>query len=124
MQPATREWVKKAEADYRAATREALARAHDLVCFLCQQCSEKYLKAILQERGRHIPFTHDLWNLVQLVAPLHPQVTSFGPRLRSLTDSAAKYRYPGASATARQARAALRIAREARVLLRGALGLK
>ncbi len=124
MRPATREWVKKAEADIRAASREARARAHDLVCWLCQQCAEKYLKALLQEHGRHVPFTHDLWHLAELVAPLCPQVTSLRPGLGSLTDSAVKYRYPGASATARQARAALRIAREARLLLRGALCMK
>ena len=124
MKRVTREWVRKAEADFKAAKREARARAHDFVCFLCQQCAEKYIKALLQENAVHVPHTHDLWHLAQLAAPLCPVLASMAPGLRSLTDSAVKYRYPGASATARQAREAMRLAVDARKILRGALGLK
>ena len=53
MKRLTREWVRKAEADYRAA--ELLDRGsdplHDQACFHCQQCAEKYLKALLEEAG-------------------------------------------------------------------------
>ena len=47
MKPITGEWVEKAEADVRSARRELRVRDHpnyDLVCFLSQQCAEKYLK--------------------------------------------------------------------------------
>jgi HEPN domain-containing protein len=48
MKTLTREWVRKAEADYVMAS--ALSRlvppVHDGVCFHCQQCAEKYLKLL------------------------------------------------------------------------------
>ncbi len=51
MKRATREWVRKAEKDYRFAERNAHSREpfHDQLCFLCQQASEKYLKALQEE---------------------------------------------------------------------------
>ncbi len=62
MKRLTKEWVRKAEADYRAAGN--LDRGSDplpdQVCFLCQQCAEKYLKALLEELGLTVPRTHVL----------------------------------------------------------------
>ena len=53
MKRTTREWVNKAEADYRAAGRlhRGSDPLHDIVCFHCQQCAEKYLKGLLEELG-------------------------------------------------------------------------
>lgn len=54
MKPITREWVKKAEKDWVAAQvlhRQRKETQHDLVCFLSQQCAEKYLKARLKHAG-------------------------------------------------------------------------
>ena len=48
----TQEWVEKAEGDWTSAGREVLVQDnpnYDLICFLCQQCVEKYLKGNLQE---------------------------------------------------------------------------
>jgi hypothetical protein len=57
MKPATAEWVKKAEGDFKAAG-QILRRRKDIVpdaaCFFCQQSVEKYLKARLIEAG--VPF--------------------------------------------------------------------
>jgi HEPN domain-containing protein len=55
----TAEWVAKAEAEYEgaAALKRRQNPLHDLVCFLCQQSAEKYLKAILQEAGVAFPKT-------------------------------------------------------------------
>ena len=54
MKPTTREWVKKAENDFKVASL-ILRRRKDVVpdaaCFFCQQCIEKYLKARLLEAG-------------------------------------------------------------------------
>src|SRR5262249_34403281 len=49
----TREWVRKAEADYLAARKLARGSVplHDQSCFLFQQPTEKYLKALLEELG-------------------------------------------------------------------------
>jgi len=59
MKRLTAEWVRKAETDFLAAA--ALADAspplHDAVCFHCQQCAEKYLKALLQESAAPVPRT-------------------------------------------------------------------
>ncbi len=62
MKRATREWVEKAEGDFAVAGREPAAPApvFDAVCFHAQQCVEKYLKALLQDRGIDFPRTHDL----------------------------------------------------------------
>ena len=54
MKQATREWVKKAEEDYLAALDLARRRKvllHNSVCFHCEQCAEKYLKARVKEAG-------------------------------------------------------------------------
>ncbi len=57
MKPLTREWVDKAEGDRSTAQRELRVRKSpnfDAVCFHAQQCAEKYLKALLQERAAAI----------------------------------------------------------------------
>jgi HEPN domain-containing protein len=52
MKPETLEWVEKAEGDWKVAQREigSTDPVHNVVCFLAQQCSEKYLKAFLEEQ--------------------------------------------------------------------------
>ena len=75
MKSLTREWIKKAEEDFVAAER--LAHIHktpvwNVVCFHCQQCMEKYLKACLQEKERDIPRTHNLSLLLELLLPEEP----------------------------------------------------
>jgi HEPN domain-containing protein len=60
------EWVRVAEADYEAALALAKPRKNFLyqsVCFHCQQCAEKYLKAFLQKHGTEPPRIHSLLNL-------------------------------------------------------------
>ena len=80
------EWVRKAEDDYIAATRLRRGRTplHDIVCFHCQQCAEKYLKALMQELGLHIPKTHDLDNLLSILLPHHPSIAPIQPDLSVL----------------------------------------
>jgi HEPN domain-containing protein len=54
MKPQTAEWVEKAEGDWNAARQLNRVRKdpnYDGVCFHCQQCVEKYLKARLEEAG-------------------------------------------------------------------------
>jgi HEPN domain-containing protein len=67
----TAQRVLKAEEDIEAA-RSLVAQAkppRDIVCFHCQQAAEKYLKALLQELGLSIPYTHDLEELLDLLVP-------------------------------------------------------
>ncbi len=59
----TAEWVAKAEGDWNAAQQLNRVRKnpnYDGVCFHCQQCAEKYLKARLIEAGIAFARTHDL----------------------------------------------------------------
>jgi HEPN domain-containing protein len=57
MKKTTKEWVKKAEADYDYAVEGSQSKKplHDGVCFHCQQCAEKYLKGQGQLQLRRCP---------------------------------------------------------------------
>src|ERR1700730_14181122 len=83
MKRATRAWVRKAEGDWRVAQREAAAAdpVRDAVCFHCQQCAEKYLKAFLQELGLSIARIHDLERLLADLLPHDATLKSLRPRL-------------------------------------------
>jgi HEPN domain-containing protein len=126
MKTATAEWVEKAEGDFRSAQRELRVRSrpnHDLMCFLSQQCAEKYLKGLLTEAS--IPFRriHDLEELLDALLPIAPQLEAFRKGLASLTDHAVDFRYPGESATKEVAKAAFANCRAVRKEIRGILGL-
>jgi HEPN domain-containing protein len=126
MKRLTREWVKKAEADFVSAVR--LARQdvplHDQVCFHCQQAAEKYLKALMAELGLAIPRSHNLVALLPLLSPHHGTLRSLRRGLDFLTRFAVDTRYPGESANKRQAVAALRWAERVRDVCRRLLGIR
>ena len=101
MKPLTKEWVEKAEGDFRTADRELKVEQSpnfDAVCFHTQQCVEKYLKARLQEADIPFPKMHDLTALLTLLYPVEPDWEAFRPDLATLTDFAVEVRYPGFSA--------------------------
>jgi HEPN domain-containing protein len=126
MKRMTREWVRKAEGDYRLANK--LARGsdqfYDQRCFLCQQAVEKYLKALLEELGQPILRTHVLRDLLSLLLPHHHSLRPFLRGLNFLTRFAVGTRYPGDNATKRQAEAALRWAERVRMEARALLGIR
>ena len=63
------EWVDKAEADCAVALhRRRQEPLPDVVCYHCQQCVEKYLKAYLIAQGITPPRIHDLEDLLNLCA--------------------------------------------------------
>ena len=126
MKRVTREWVDKAEADFRGARTLARSRPplHDLVCFHCQQCAEKYLKALLEELGIAVAKTHDLEQLLSVLLPYHPTLRSIKRGLDSLTDFAVDTRYPRVRASKRQAASALRRAEHVRTAARALLGIR
>jgi HEPN domain-containing protein len=127
MKPATREWVKKAENDFKVAT-QILRRRKDIVpdaaSFFCQQCVEKYLKARLVEAGIAFPRTHDLLQLLNLCVSVEPLWSPYAKVVDAMTDYAVDFRYPGHSATLREARTALKHCRSMRAEVRRSLGLK
>jgi HEPN domain-containing protein len=121
----TAQWIRKAEEDIEAARSLAANEKpkRDAVCFHCQQSAEKYLKALLQERGAIVPRTHDLQDLLDLLLPADTTLGLLRRGLASLTRYAVEYRYPGLRARTREMRSALRIAERVRIELRTRLGL-
>ncbi len=120
MKRATREWVDKAEGDYAVAGRELAAPSpvFDAVCFHAQQCAEKYLKALLQERGVDFPHTHDLVALAARAEGVVGALASLRDELALLTTFAVAARYPGASTNGADAEAAMEAAGRIRGVLR------
>ena len=127
MKPTTREWVKKAENDFKVASL-ILRRRKDVVpdaaCFFCQQCIEKYLKARLLEAGIAFPRTHDLLQLLNACVQIEPLWSTYAKVVDAMSDYAVDFRYPGHSATSREAKVALRHCEALRAEVRHALGLK
>jgi HEPN domain-containing protein len=126
MKKLTREWVKKAEADYRVAVKLGRGREpfHDQLCFHCQQSAEKYLKALMEELGLVVPRTHNLVALLPLLTPHHASLRSLRRGLTFLTDFAVDPRYPTVNASKRQAKASLRWIERVRKECRTLLGIK
>ena len=125
MKVATRAWVRKAEADYRAARKLARGREQfpDQVCFSCQQTSEKYLKALLEELALPVPKTHDLDELLKRLTPHYAGLRRIRRGLTFLSNFAVASRYPGYNATRRQAESAWRWAGRVRSMCRELLGI-
>jgi HEPN domain-containing protein len=110
MKKLTAEWVAKAEADWQGVRKLARAKPPllDLACFHCQQTAEKYMKALLQEQGLVIPYTHDLEILFGLLLPHYPDIKRCRRGLDQLSRYAGAYRYPGMHADLRNLNAATR----------------
>ena len=111
MKPLTRDWIKKAENDFKVAS-QILRRRKDIVpdagCFFCQQSVEKYLKARLIEAGIVFPRTHDLLQLLNLCVQVEPLWSAYSKVVDSMSDYAVDFRYPGHSATLLEAKRALK----------------
>src|SRR5207248_9549841 len=101
MKRRTREWIRKAENDLLGARSLAGSTPplYDVVRFHCQQSAEKYLKALLQERGPAIPRVHDLEPLLDLLVAAVPTLGTLRRILISLSQYAVEVRYPGMNAT-------------------------
>jgi HEPN domain-containing protein len=126
MNPLTLEWVSKAEVDFTAAGHLIRLRktpVYSTVCFHCQQCAEKYLKAVLQEHKQTIPRIHNLADLPTLVTQSEPSHEFLRPTLDILEDYAVDFRYPGMIATKEDAKTAYNAIQAARQLIRQRLGL-
>ena len=108
MKRATREWVRKAEQDYRFAVINTRAGEpfHDQLCFHYQQSAEKYLKALQEELGLTITRTHVLKDLLAALVPHHPTLAALRRGMNFLTRFAVDTRYPGQKASKRQTTAA------------------
>jgi len=125
MKRITAEWLEKAEGDFKVAQREMCTPdpVYNVVCFLCQQCAEKYLKACLEEHD--IPFekTHDLVMLLDLGTGKIRELEAMKPGLAYLSPLAITSRYPGIQTDRRTAEKAYDIAQQIRAVIRVKLRL-
>lgn len=116
MKQLTAEWLAKAEEDYSVGA--GLLRRRKIpansICFHCQQAGEKFLKAVLQEKGVRFGKTHDLEEILALCVGEAPQFALLLDDLALLGDYAVRYRYPGIDATKAQARHAVEAAKRVR----------
>ena len=89
-----KEWVKKAENDFKACMilKDSDDPPLDVIGFHCQQTVEKYLKAVLVYHQRHVRKIHDLGEIFRECCELDPyfeflkeeimELNAFGPDVR------------------------------------------
>ena len=120
MNPLTREWLRKADDD--ASVASGLLRRRkipaDIVCFHCQQAAEKFLKACLQQAAIAFGRTHDLVELLRAASAAAPALLLLENDAKALTAYAVAFRYPGARASTKEARAAVVAMRRIRTTIR------
>ncbi len=91
------EWVASAEHDYDAV--QILCRAaripYEIVGYHCQQCAEKYLKALYVQHDRRPPYIHDLVELLHGVADMCDGSAELVHSCERLTPFGTLVRYPG-----------------------------
>ncbi len=125
MNPLTLEWIQKAEGDYDSAQQLLHGQnpVPHVICFLAQQCVEKYLKAWLQEAKILFLRTHNLQQLLSLILPSIPSWASWTADLSTLSKHAVDTRYPGAAATVSDMEHAMKTCEKVRQAVRKQLKL-
>lgn len=122
------EWVEKAEGDYETVVdlrKKRRRRQNYIIAFHCQQCVEKYLKALLTSYEIEFPKQHDLEALLVLLLQKDPMINPIRDDLKELTPFAVNFRYPGEEIAKEEVGQAVRIMKRlrVRVILRKRLGL-
>jgi HEPN domain-containing protein len=116
-----RQWLLKAEEDLNAAKSLTTYGASFLftVCFHSQQAAEKYLKAFLTYHQVEFPKTHDIDELLDLIAPIEGGLSESLRDVIVLTNYGVDVRYPGdfAGVTAGDAQQAIQLAEKVRSLV-------
>lgn len=121
-------WVEQAEHDLLAAEHTmqlAESGLTDIICFHCQQCAEKYLKALLVFHAVPFPKTHDLRLLLDLL-PSRVSLDLSRTRIVPLNRYVVEGRYPGdwEPITVEEAQQALAMAQGVRTAVRAQLPRK
>lgn len=95
MKPVTEAWLLKASDDLEAVrVLRGNPQLTGVVAFHAQQCVEKCLKAVAEERLGTVSRVHDLRRLWEVVATQFPHALDIDV-LRELTDIYTDCRYPG-----------------------------
>ena len=127
MREVTKEWIVKAEGDYRSAEillYQIEVPEIDTACFHCQQCSEKYIKAFLTEHDIDFPRNHDLIRLLGLCLTVDEGFEKIRDHLRRLENYGVIIRYPGLTVPLEMAHEAFENASKVRGFMRRKLKIK
>jgi HEPN domain-containing protein len=127
MNELTEEWLFKAEEDIYSADlllHRGETPVPDYVCFHCQQCAEKYLKAYLQEHQVEFKRKHDLIPLLRLCLSLDKEFQTIKKDLLTLDRYSVIVRYPGIHIDVETAEAALKAAGRVRKFVREKLQIE
>ena len=91
-----KEWLRKAEEDIGVAEHLAAENVgyYAAIGFHAQQAAEKYLKAFLVDRQLEFPKTHDLAELLDLVAGADSSLSASLNEIVALTPYGVDARYP------------------------------
>lgn len=116
-----RQWLLKAEEDFNAA-KSLLSYGTSFlatVCFHSQQAAEKYLKAFLTYHQVEFPKTHDIDELLDLVATTDSKLSESLRDTIVLTNYSVNVRYPVdlSNMTANDAQQAIQLAEKVRSLV-------
>ena len=89
-------WVEFAENDYKAVMLlfKDAAPLIEIICFHCQQCAEKYLKAYIVKNSGEIQKTHNLEELLKSCIKTDTDFIEIRDFCIDLTDFAVETRYP------------------------------
>ena len=115
-----KEWLTKAEEDYKTAlalNRQRKLRLPNSICFHCQQCIEKYLKAFLVYNVTAPPRTHDLRKLNDVASGFDSSLNNIYDLLEQLNPYSVEFRYPGESAALKEAKEAIQAMKKVRDVL-------
>jgi HEPN domain-containing protein len=119
------EWIEKAEGDYETVLdlrKRRRKRQQYIIAFHCQQCIEKYIKALLICHKIEFPRQHDLEELLVLLLQKDPLLSFIRDDLKFLTPFAVSFRYPGEDITNGEVKMAVAIMKRIRAILRERLG--
>ncbi len=127
MREIAKEWIFKAEGDYRSAEillYQVEIPEIDTACFHCQQCAEKYMKAFLTEHNVDFPRNHDLVRLLALCLTIDEGFETIREYLRRLENYGVIIRYPGLTVPLEMAHEALDNASSVREFIKKKLKIK
>ena len=89
-------WIEFAENDYEAVKLLIVSSKPllEIICFHCQQCAEKYLKAFIVKHNGEIKKTHNLEELCKACTVFDGDFAEIKDLCIDLTDYAVEIRYP------------------------------
>ena len=121
------EWVDMAEGDFEGArmwSRKKQNMRPEKLCWDCQQCVEKYLKAFLTRHRAHFERSHKLEELLDLCVAVDTDFRLVKSEIALVDICQPKIRYPGNAVSNTDARNAFAATKKIRKFARAKLGLR